>query len=543
MLRRLMPEPAQRLGTWGSLRAVSGSWRLLSVVLLSFASGLPLGLVWIAIPTWMARAGFDIRVIGMTTLLQAPWSFKFLWSPLMDRFPPPFLGRKRGWILIAQVALFALSVGLAGAGDRPETPWVIGAVALAIALASATQDIAIDAYAVEVLRKEEHGMAVGARVAFYRAAMLVSGGFAITLAGTDFDVPLGFATLRWEGSWPLVNALLGLCYLPMAVVAWRAPEPESLPPAPATLRDAVWGPFFGFIRQHRALEILSFVVLFKLSDNMTQGLLGPFFVQMGFDDFDVGVARVTVGNVAILLGTLLGGLLTQWRGLGPALWISGILQIFSNLGYAVVASVGPVRWVMYAAQGLEYSMSGLGNGAFGVLLLRLTQKRFSATQYALLSSLFSVPRILVGPPAALLVDAIGWRDFFIATLVTGVPGMIMLYRFVPFGVREPVFHVAAPSRGAPMPAPRVAALAGLGGLLCGAGSALALAAVAALGALRDGGGFDVAGPLAALFRPAGFGDWLTLLALGAVVIGGALATAATLVARRGLPGSGGAPEG
>jgi len=396
---------------------------------------------------------------------------------------------------------------------------------------------------VEVLRKEEHGMAVGARVAFYRAAMLVSGGFAITLAGTDFDVPLGFVTLRWEGSWPLVNALLGLCYLPMAVVAWRAPEPESLPPAPATLRDAVWGPFFGFIRQHRALEILSFVVLFKLSDNMTQGLLGPFFVQMGFDDFDVGVARVTVGNVAILVGTLLGGLLTQWRGLGPALWISGILQIFSNLGYAVVASVGPVRWVMYAAQALEYSMSGLGNGAFGVLLLRLTQKRFSATQYALLSSLFSVPRILVGPPAALLVDAIGWRDFFIATLVTGVPGMIMLYRFVPFGVREPEFHVAAPSRGAPMPARRVAAAAGLGGLLCGGGSALALAAVTALGALRDGGGFDVAGPLAALFRPAGFGDWLTLLALGAVVIGGALATAATLVARRGLPGSGGAPEG
>ena len=141
----------------------SGSWRLLSVVLLSFSSGLPLGLVWLAIPAWMARAGVDIKVIGLFTLAQAPWSFKLLWSPLMDRFPPPFLGRKRGWILIGQVALFALTLWLAGVSNRPEAVWVIGALALAIAFASATQDIAIDAYAVEVLRRDEQGFATRAR--------------------------------------------------------------------------------------------------------------------------------------------------------------------------------------------------------------------------------------------------------------------------------------------------------------------------------------------------------------------------------------------
>jgi PAT family beta-lactamase induction signal transducer AmpG len=259
-----------------SLRSVVGSWRLLSVVLLSFASGLPLGLVWFAIPAWMAREGVDIKVIGLFTLAQAPWSFKLLWSPWMDRYPPPRFGRKRGWILIGQVALFGLTLWLAGVSHRPEAVWVIGALALAIAFASATQDIAIDAYAVEVLRRDEQGIATGSRTAFYRAAMLVAGGASITLAASS--------------SWAFVNLMLALLYLPFMLVAALAPEPDVLPPAPRSLREAVWGPFVGFLGQHRALEILGFVVLYKLSDNLTQALTGPFLVQTGFDDFDVGVA-------------------------------------------------------------------------------------------------------------------------------------------------------------------------------------------------------------------------------------------------------------
>src|SRR5688500_7270614 len=172
--------PPQPLSTWQSLLSLFRSWRLAAVSLQSFASGLPLGLVWIAVPTWMTQAGVDIKVVGLFTLAQAPWSFKFLWSPLMDRYPLPILGRKRGWILLSQVGLLATSLWLAGVPPSEDTVFMIGAIALAHGFAAATQDIAYDAYTVEALRKEEQGAAVGARVALYRAAMFISGGIAIT---------------------------------------------------------------------------------------------------------------------------------------------------------------------------------------------------------------------------------------------------------------------------------------------------------------------------------------------------------------------------
>jgi PAT family beta-lactamase induction signal transducer AmpG len=508
------------LGAWAAARTILRSWRLLSVALLSFSSGLPLGLVWIAIPTWMAQAGIDIKVIGLFTLAQAPWTFKLLWSPAMDRYPPPFLGRKRGWILVSQIALLVLGLVLSGASEHPEAVWVIGGLSLAIAFASATHDIAYDAYTVEVLRPEEHGAAVGARVALYRAAMLVSGGAVITLAA-------------WT-SWKLVNLLLALAYLPFMLVTVKAPEPERLPEPPTTLRDAVWGPFVGFLAQHRSLEILAFVVLYKLSDNLTQALTGPFLVQTGFDAVDVGLARTTIGQVAAIVGTFLGGLLTQNMGLGRALWVFGFLQLVSNLGYAAVAQVGVNRPLMYAAQAFELGSTGLGSGAFGVLLLRLTQKRFSATQYALLSSLFTISRVLAGPVAGLAADTIGWRDFFILTVFTGIPGMVMLARFVPWGVREPTFSVEAPKWGEPVSRRTLLARGLLGALAAAALGLVLLAAMGAIGALRAGRGFDLAGAALAILSPRRFGDWLSAAGLGLFAVGGGLGTAATLAARRGV---------
>jgi PAT family beta-lactamase induction signal transducer AmpG len=509
---RVKPKP----GFWHFAR----SWRLTSVVLLSFASGLPLGVVWIAIPTWMARAGVDIKVIGLFTLAQAPWSFKLLWSPWMDRFAPPFLGRKRGWILIGQVALFAVTLGLAGVSHHPEAVWVIGAFALAIAFASATQDIAIDAYAVEVLRRDELGFASGARTAFYRFAMFMAGGLAITVAGAT--------------SWALVNLLLALLYLPCMVVTAFAPEPESLPPAPRSLREAVWGPFVGFLAQHRSLEILAFVVLYKLADNLSQSLIGPFLIQTGFNDFDVGVARTSIGQFASIGGTLLGGILTGPMGLGRALWVFGLLQLSANLGYAAVAQVGPNRWLMYAAHAFELGSSGLAQGAFGVLLLRLTQKRFSATQYALLSSLFTLPRILAGPITGVLADAMGWRDFFVLTLFFGVPGLVMLSRFVPWGVRDVEFDVREPVRGRPLSARGLAVRAAAGALVSLLAGVGAVALVAGLRSLRARHGFDVTPALRALAAPSTVADWITTAGVVVLAVLGGLATAATFAARRGV---------
>jgi PAT family beta-lactamase induction signal transducer AmpG len=505
-------------GGASGLRAVVGSRRLLSVVLLSFASGLPLGLVWIAIPAWLAREGVDIKVIGLFTLAQTPWSFKLLWSPLMDRYHPPFLGRKRGWIVIGQAALFAATLWLAGVSDRPQAVWVIGALTLAIAFASATHDIAIDAYAVEVLRRDEQGIASGSRTAFYRAGMLLAGGASITLAA--------------QTSWPLVNLALALVYLPLMLVTAQAPEPDVLPPPPRSLREAVWGPFVGFLAQHRSLEILGFVVLYKLGDNLTQSLTGPFLVQVGFDDVDVGIGRTAVGQAAAIAGAFLGGLLSNRMGLGRALWVFGLLQLVSNLGYAAVAEAGPNRLLMFAAQGFEHLSSGLGSGAFGVLLLRLTQKRFSATQYALLSSLFTLPRILAGPVTGVLADTIGWRDFFVLTVAFGVPGLVMLARFVPWSARDVEFEVREAVRGRPLSRSGLAwrALLGAGVSLAVAVGTLAL--VAGLTAMRAGRGFSARAAMASLVQPAGLADWTTLAGVAVLSVLGGLATAATLAARR-----------
>ena len=526
----------ERMGMWRSLVASSRSWRTLSVSLLSFSSGLPLGLVWLAIPDWLRDVGVDIRIVGLITLAQAPWTFKFLWSPFMDRYAPPFWGRRRGWMLIAQVGLFAFTLWLAGVGHVPEAPWVVGALALAIAFASASQDIAIDAYAVDVLRPEEQGVAVGARIAIYRAAMFVAGGLAITLAG------------QW--SWPMVNVGLACLYLPMMLVTWKAPPPEQVIPSPKTIKEAVWYPFLGFLARHRALEILAFVMLYKLADNLAQTLQRPFLVDMGYSEIDRGVALSTIGLVGTLAGTFIGGALTTMLGLGHSLWIFGFFQIFSNVGYAVLAMVGGVdRPLMYGAIGFETFSSGLGTGAFSVLLLRMTQKRFSATQYALFSSLFGLPRLIAGPVAGYSVYAVGWTAFFWSTLIAGIPGMLLLSRFAPLGTREPQFEVRPPvDRG------RLArgglALRGFGGFLVGsAAAALTVAALSALRGLREAAdagapaGFDLATPLVALLTPTGTGGWVSFFGLLVFGVVCGLFTAAVAAARHGMGAELAAAEG
>ncbi len=511
----------EKPSTIKSLSLALRSWRTASVVLLSFSSGLPLGLVWIAIPDWMRNIGMDIRVVGLITLAQAPWSFKFLWSPFMDRFVPPWLGRRRGWTAIAQIALFALSLLLAGAGQHPDTPWVIGALALAIAFAAATQDIAIDAYAVDVLRPEEQGVVAGARVAIYRAAMYIAGGLSITLAG--------------KYSWPLVNAALTFLYLPLLFVTWKAPEPEEKLIPPASMREAVWYPFLGFLSRHRALEMLAFVIMYKLADNLAGALLRPFLVDMGYTDFDRGFALTTVGLFATLAGTFIGGIVTTILGLGHSLWFFGFLQIVSNIGYILVSTSGVNRPLLYGAMGFESLTQGLGTGAFSVLLLRMTQKRFSATQYALFSSLFGLPRVLSGPLTGFMVDAMGWTAFFWTSMVFGIPGMILLSRFVPLGVKEPHFEVLTAPQVRPLSRSMLAFRAFIGGMIGVLFAAGFLAVMSSLKAMRakPPAVFDPRIQFVALFQPAGIGAWLTLagIIIFGIIVG--LSTAAIHAARSG----------
>ncbi len=511
---------AEKLTTWQSLKLAVRSKRLAVVTLLMFSSGLPLGLVWIAIPVWLKDIGVDIRVIGLLTLFQAPWSFKFLWSPLMDRYELPFLGRRRGYILMAQIGLFLTGLALTFVSDHPERFAVIASLCLAIALIAATQDIAIDAYTVEVLHEDEQGLAVGARTAMYRVAMNLSGGLAISLAG--------------EFGWTAVNLLLAVCYLPCLLITLWAEDPEVKQVAPTTLRAAVWEPFLGLLARPRAIEILAFVVLFKLADAFAQSLQRPFFREIGFDLWDVGIVSSTIGTLGIMIGTFAGGIMSTSLGLGRALWITGLLQALSNLGYAWVSESGPVSWILYTATTFEYMSSGLGTGAFGVLLLRLTEKRFSATQFALLSSLFALPRIFAGPPSGLLADTLGWTNFFVLTVAMAIPGMVMLSRFVPWSQRELRFEVPDVENTPLMDGGALMRLAGVFGSLS------SMVAIAILGALeaakiyRKDATFPWTAEILKVVSPRTIGDGLSLLsAIAAGLVLGVTLAAIWLTRARG----------
>ena len=500
------------------------SWRTAAVALLSFSSGLPLGLVWYAIPDWMRDIGVDIRVVGLFTLAQAPWAFKAVWSPLMDRYVPPFWGRRRGWMAVTQIALAVLGLLLAGVGHRPEAIWVVGAIALGVALASASQDIAYDAYTVEVLHnhQEEQGAVIGARTAMYRAAMVVSGGAAITAAGRI--------------GWPAVNVLLALVYVPMLILTWKAPDPEEATPAPRSLRDAIWHPFLGFLARHRALEILAFVLLYKFADQLAQALTRPFLIDMGYSADHRGIALATVGMIATIVGAFVGGWVTTLAGLGHSLWIFGFLQVFSNLGYFLLSRTdGPNLALMYGATSFELLTSGLGTGAFSVLLLRITQKRFSATQYALFSSLFALPRLLAGPVTGFVVDAIGWSAFFLSTMVFGIPGLVLLARFVPIGLREPAFTVEPPRIHAPLSGAALAVRGVIGGLLVGVASFLLAALLAALKTMREAPGnpFELAGAMRQVAQPVAITDWVQFFGIAVFAVAGGLFVAAVAAARHG----------
>jgi len=502
-----------------SLARAMTSWRTASVTLLSFSSGLPLGLVWIAIPDWMRSAGADIKVVGLVTLAQAPWSFKLLWSPLMDRYQLPWLGRRRGWIAVAQIALMGLGLALAGLGTHPDAFWVLLALALAIGFAAATHDIAYDAWTVDVLKPEEQGVAAGARTAMYRLAMYLAGALAITSAA-------------WL-SWPMVNVLLAAMYLPMLLVTIKAPEPEQTTLAPRTVREAVWLPFIGFLSRHRALEILAFVFFYKFADNLAEALLRPFLVDMGYTEVQRGAALGTVGFFTIAVGALIGGAVTTSIGLGHALWIFGLLQITSNVGYIAVARSEPGYGLLLAAMGFENFAKGLGTGAFTALLLRMTQKRFSATQYALFTSLFALPRIVSGPVSGFMVDAIGWEWFFWSTMAMGVPGMLLLQRFSPIGVRDPIIAVEEAQAGPPLTRAGLVLRGVAGGVIGLVLGVFCVALMAALKAARGDAPFDLMGSLVTLLSPVEFGDWFELLGLliFGTIIG--LATAAIFAARRG----------
>ncbi len=529
----------ERPGTLASLRAAFKSRRIGAVTLQSFSSGLPLGLVWIALPAWLTYRGVDIKTVGLFSLAQAPWTFKFLWAPLVDRFRLPFLSRQRSWMIVSQGFLLA-GIGLLATQGLDPRVGVVVALSLFIAFWSATQDIAIDAYAVEILERSEQGLAVGARTALYRAAVLVSGAVTITLGQR-----LG---------WPAVFGGLALLFLPMmGIVVW-SPEPARDTRPPRSLSEAVFEPLVGIFRRARAIEIMAFLLLYKFGDNLATALVRPFLIKKCFVPEDVGLATATIGLAAIIAGTFFGGWMTERIGLGKALWVFGFLQAVGSLGYIAVnvmtpgepcgAAAGAAslvqplgnRLFMYLAVGVENTFLGMATGAFGVFLLRLTEKRFSATQYALFSSIFALGRTLAGPVAGVLVDAAGWTVFFAMTVFASIPGLLLLHRFAPFGVWEPNLEAEEETPRTPVGRGRLLAWslgAGVLGAFAGLGISALLAAIKSARA-RPGVPFGLWSELAQLLAPGSPSDWLRLLTpvIFGVLCG--LGAAALTAARHGV---------
>jgi PAT family beta-lactamase induction signal transducer AmpG len=329
--------------------------------------------------------------------------------------------------------------------------------------------------------------------------------------------------------------LIAACYIPLIVATSLAPKPEEAHEPPRSLRDAVWQPFVGFLSRPFALQILAFVILYKLSDVMANALLRPFLHDMGYNQTDRGVllGLVTWGSTG--LGALAGGIVTTGLGVGRALWVFGIIQSLSNIGYIAVALSPVNRSRMLAATGFETFASGMGTGAFSVLLLRLTQKRFSATQYSLMSSLFALPRILSGPVAGFLVDAIGWVAYFWVAVAAGIPGLIFLRRFAPIGGQEPDLSVDENRPGVPITSRLLVTRGVAAGLAIVLFGALLMAAMAGLKGMRatPPQPFDLVARLSAFVHMETITDGVRLFGLALVGAAGGLFTSAVLAARRG----------
>jgi PAT family beta-lactamase induction signal transducer AmpG len=390
------------------------SRRILAVLLLGFSSGLPLALTAGTLQAWLAVENVDIKTIGLFTLVGQPYTYKFLWAPLMDRYVPPFLGRRRGWLVITQLALLA-AIALMGTMSPRESPWLLGGLALAIAFLSASQDIVFDAYRTDVLKEPERGAGAATSVLGYRIAMLVSGGLALILVD------------HWL-SWPAMYALMAALMLVGVAAAWTAPEPEAPARPPASLAAAIREPLAEYFSRKGAWLLLLLIVLYKLGDAFAGSLTTAFLLRgPEFSLSDVGWANKWLGIGATILGALAGGALMTKLRLYRALMLFGILQAATNLGFMLLAMAGKSYPLMIAAVAAENLCGGMGTAAFVALLMSLCDHRFSATQYALLSALSAVGRVYVGPVAGVLVAGIGWAPFFFLTFLIALPGLVLLW--------------------------------------------------------------------------------------------------------------------
>lgn len=393
--------------------AVFRSRKILVLLLLGFSSGLPLALTGGTLQAWLTVKGVDLATIGLFALVGQPYTYKFLWAPLMDRYSIPLLGRRRGWLVVTQLALLG-AIAFMGTLSPQQSPWLLAGLALSVAFLSASQDIVFDAYRTDVLGAKERGADAAVSVFGYRIAMLVSGGLALILAD---------GWLGWRGTYWLMAALM----LVGVVTVWVAEEPATPPRAPHTLGQAVREPLSEFFARDGAWLLLVLIVLYKLGDAFAGSLSTAFLLRgPGFSLTEVGLVNKWLGVGATILGALAGGALMARLRLYRALLLFGVLQAVTNLGYLLLALAGKSYTLMIGAVAAENLCGGMGTAAFVALLMAMCDRRHSATQYALLSALAALGRVYVGPAAGEMAKVFGWPVFFLFTFLVALPGVAML---------------------------------------------------------------------------------------------------------------------
>ncbi len=407
------------------------SGRMLVAFAMGFASGMPLLLTLSVLQAWMTDEGVDLGTIGVFALVQLPYTLKFLWAPVLDRYRLPFLGRRRGWMLAVQIALTLAIIGL-GFTNPVADPWMVAACALAVTFLSSSQDIIVDAYRREALADVELGLGASLYVNGYRVGMLLAGGGGLILADL-----VSFQT---------VYLLLGLTMVIGIVTTLLAPEPPEAEGVPRTLRGAVVEPFMEYFRRDNALWILAFILLYKIGDTMASAMTTPFFLDLGFSKTEIGAVVKLFGFWATIFGGLIGGVLILRIGIYRALWYFGILQGLATTGFAALALIGNNTAALAAAVAGENLAAGMGTSAYVGFMGALTDKRFTATQYALLSSLMGVPRVLASAPTGYMAEFLGWFEYFLFCALIAIPGLLILRHFKQWSDRP---AGAAAARAAP----------------------------------------------------------------------------------------------
>lgn len=388
------------------------SRRMLVQLGAGFSSGMPLLLTGSTLQAWLKDSKVDLGQIGLFSLVGLPYTLKFLWSPAADRYVPPFLGRRRGWMLLTQLLVAATLAGL-GLANPTDAPAVVALVALAVAFASASQDIVLDAYRREALDEHELGLGTSVFVTGYRAGMLISGALALALADR----------IPWRG----VYFLMAGCMAVGVVTTFGCREPKVEAAPPRTLKEAVVEPFLDFFTRPQATLILAFVILYKIGDQMASAMTTPFVLDLGFSKTELASAVKVFGLVSMIVGGFVGGLAMLRIGIRRSLWTFGVLQALSVLAFAGLAQVGRTYAFLAGAVSLENFSFGMGTSAFSAYLASQTNKRFSATQFALLTSLAGVPRVLVASPTGFLAQWLGWTGYFAFCAAAAIPGLVVLY--------------------------------------------------------------------------------------------------------------------